>query len=228
MFKDEMKLGVVLIAGDSFEMYIITKTGTHFEHQKLYSDDVMAIKRHRKGGQSQQRFARIADEKENAYIKMIGELTIKHFMKDNNTTSTVEKLIIAGPSNKKNYLQEDQLIQQYFKNSLIMLNTPELNDQTIHQTLINCYQYFDEENNKYYNSMLEKVQNMMTLADDRLLFGLDEIFNAIKENMIKQIYISDEINNLFDDIDLNKCEKIVIPNIYINKIGVNAIGVKWY
>ena len=49
-----------------------------------------------------------------------------------------------------------------------------------------------------------------------------------KENMIKQIYISDEINNLFDDIDLNKCEKIVIPSIYINKIGINAIGVKWY
>ncbi|QKF94138.1 peptide chain release factor eRF1/aRF1, partial [Fadolivirus algeromassiliense] len=228
MFKDEMKLGIVLIAGDSFEMYIITKTGNHYEHQKIYSDDVMPIKRHRKGGQSSVRFARLADEKEEAYIKMVGEITVKYFMKDNNTQSLVEKLIIAGPSNKKNYLKDDQLIQQYFKSNLVIMNTAELNDQTIYDTLIESHKYFDEENDKYYNSILDKLQEMMTFADERLLIGVDELLIAVKENMVKEIYVSDEINDLFEEIELNKCEKITIPSSYTNKIGINAFGIKWY
>lgn len=228
MFKEETKMGIVLISGDSFEMYTIIKSGNHFEHLKLYSDDVTPIKRHRKGGQSAVRFARQTDAKEELYIKMIGEICIKCFMKENNTKYSIDKLIIAGPGNKKNYLKEDPLVEQYFKNNLVIMNTQELNETTIYETLNECHKYFNEENNKYYSEILDHIQDMMTMADERLLFGIDEIINAIKENMIKVLYVADGIDNVFDGIDLNKCNKISIPDTHINKIGIDVVGIKWY
>ena len=101
MYKEENKIGVVLIDGNSFGIYLIIKSGSHYENRKLYDDDVIPIKRHNKGGYSANRYARQTDEKEAIYIKMISEITIKHLMKNNNTTYLVKKLIIAGPSNKK-------------------------------------------------------------------------------------------------------------------------------
>lgn len=224
MYKDEHKIGVVLISGDSFEIYSITKTGTYYENKKLYSDGVMPIKRHRKGGQSSGRFARIADEKEDAYIKMISEITIKCFMKDNNVIYLIDKLIIGGPGNKKYYLQENVLIQQYFKNNLIIMNTIELTDTNVHEALSNCYQYFENG----YDNMISNIQKILTLNDDKLLFGIDEINNGIKNNTLQEIYISDELDGQLINIESIKCQKIVIPDIYFNKIGIHAIGIKWY
>jgi peptide subunit release factor 1 (eRF1) len=228
MFKDEMMIGVVLISGDSFEMYIIIKTGSHYEHQKIYSDEVTPIKRHKKGGQSQARYGRLIDEKEYLYIEKIGEITVKQFMRDNNTKSIVKKLIIAGPSNKKNYLKENELIQQYFKNDLILMNTSELNEQNIYQILNECHKYFNEEDNKYCDLIFDKLQNMMISADERLLFGIDELLCAINESIIAEVYVSEEMNKTFENMELGKCIKIVIPNNYMNKIGISAIGIKWY
>lgn len=228
MFKEELKMGVVLISGDSFEIHIITKSGTHFEHQKLCSDDVAPIKRHRKGGQSAVRFSRITDAKEEMYIKMIGEMTIECFMKENNTKCLIDKLIIGGPGNKKHYLKEDPLVQQYFKNNMAIMNTQELNETTVYGTLNECHKYFNEENDKYYNEILGQIQEMINFDNEKLLFGIDEIMYAIQENMVKEIYVSDDLDDVFKDIELNKCNKTIIPSNYFNKIGMDVIGIKWY
>ena len=109
-----------------------------------------------------------------------------------------------------------------------MLNTSELTEQIIHETLQDCHKYFDEESDNKYNNIINKLQQLISTADDRLLFGFEEIVQAIQENTIKEIYISDELANQFDHLELNKCELIIIPDQYFSKIGINIIGITWY
>ena len=225
---EERRIGVILIDGDKFDIYIITKTGnSHYENKRIYSDDGNAIKRHRKGGQSSIRFARLADEKEEAYVNFVAETTIKYLMVDNNTTCLVEKLLICGPSNKKNYLKDHEFIIQYFSNKLRLVTTAEITQRTIHEILtVTSRQYFYEEDNLMFSNIISDIQQQLLLSNgDKFLFGITEVGNGIVDQIIKTVYVAESISVHFNN---SNTEIIVIPDVYLDKIGINCIGVKYY
>ena len=57
---------------------------------------------HRRGGQSQNRFARLRDEKVHRYLRQVAELAIKHYTKDG--LPVIGGLVLAGPTDLKDRL----------------------------------------------------------------------------------------------------------------------------
>lgn len=228
MFKDEVCFGIIFVTGKMYALYKIIKSGEHIENKKILKDSVDLPNKHKKGGQSSVRFARLHDEKEDAYIKKLGELTIKSFMNSTNTEQLIEKLIIAGPSEKKILLAKNELIKQYFANKIVLLNTPDLNDQTINETLNGIRELFNSENDNNDDIALENIITLMSLADDKLIFGIDEINECLKNNEIRDLITNPETMSKLNITQNTKCNIRVIDNIKLNKIGIDIVGIKWY
>jgi len=231
MFKDPISYGIVFITGDAFYIYKITKTGDHYESKELYNDDVELAKKHKKGGQSAGRFFRLRLESIHNYITKVSEKVIMSYLSNNNTKYLIQKLIIAGPGEKKVLLSQNELIQQYFKNNITLLNTTEINDQSIHEIINNAHELFENDIDDKCNDVINKIKNLMNQCDDKLVFGIKEIIKCLSHNELQQIITTEKIANEIDIEKINKnnkCEIIIVDSRKLEKMGLDIIGLRWY
>ena len=232
MYKEESCFGIIFITGKSYSFYKIIKSGDHYENKKICSDTVVLPNKHKCGGSSSGRYGRIHDEKEFNYITKVGELVIKAYMTNNNTEYTVKKLFIAGPSEKKNMLSQNVLVQQYFKNKLILLNTPDINDQSMFETIRDAKKLFEQDLETFGDDILEHIKELMNIGDsDILVYGLNEVTTALNNQELKQIITDKDTANSLDiniNINLGKCEIIIIAAHKLETFGINPIGIKYY
>ena len=141
----------------------------------------------------------------------------------------LEKLILAGSGDKKRLVSEAPLIKQYFSDNLHLFNTGDINDKNILTQIHNMKHLFESDLNKYYDKVIQEIQEMILIADDKLLFGLEEINKSLKVKGIKKIIYSDEINKSQLDLDADgNCEIVVIPSHKLKIIGIEIIGIKWF
>ena len=224
MYKEGTTFGIVFITGKMYSFYKIIKTGEHYDSKKIYSSAVRLPKKQKKGGQSAQRFCRIRNNEEAAYIKKVSEKVIEYFVDLEASKATIKKLIFAGPSSKKEKLREEPLIQQYFSfNPVEIFNTSDLNDTVIFETLNNVKNLFENNNMLEEEKILDFVKNLLETADDKTVYGIEEInrnFGALK------LVITDEETFPLLKID-TKCEVKIVSKERLNRI-IGTIGLKWY
>lgn len=93
------RFGFIILDGSDASFYLLNGKNreTLFEWSK-----VNLPKKHGRGGQSQNRFARIREEKRELYVNRVAELTIDHFITEN--VCNVQGLILAGCADLKNEL----------------------------------------------------------------------------------------------------------------------------
>lgn len=228
MYKEEETIGIIFVTGKMYAIYRVIKTGNHFEHKKIMSANVLPLKKHNKGGSSSARFGRIHDEKEDAYIKKLGELVVKSFMGDNNTTHLVKKLVIAGPGEKKGMLANDDLVRQYFKDKLVIMNTSDVNDQTILETIGRTREIFERDSGDYEDRILDDIGERMMTADDKLVYGLMEVNQSLNRRELKMIVTNESVSKQINKNDLGKCELVVVSDGKLKRLGIPVFGIKYY
>ena len=151
----------------------------------------------------------------------MSEYVVKSYMSNNNTECLIERLIIAGNGEKKILLTQNALIQQYFKDKIITRNTAKITDEVIFNTINDVDFNINDKNYLVINN----IKELMSLADDRLIFGLNEINNNL--NDLREIITSESIKNTLHSVN-KKCQITILPDYELEKIGVNIIGIKWY
>lgn len=92
------KIGFVVIDGHSTSFFLMTGN----VKETLFHLEVNLPKKHGRGGQSQNRFARIREEKRGWYISKVTELFTQYFME--NGQLKVNSLVFAGCANFKHEL----------------------------------------------------------------------------------------------------------------------------
>ena len=221
--------GIVLVSGDEYRCYILSICGIHKEFKLLNSDTQHLQKKQKKGGQSAPRFQRIRDEKYNRYINKVSEIIVETYMKNNHTNCLVEGLILAGPGHEKNNIFDHDLVQQYFKNNILrIIDTPEINDNTIHLVYKNCIDVIASDIDKYEIKICQNIKNFMTSNNN--LYYNNEVIDAITEYKIKQVIYSpklrDELKNKINE-KLYDYELIEIKNNY-HELPCELIGIAYY
>lgn len=227
MFKEEVCFGIVFVTGKIYSFHKIIKSGDHMESKKLVYDSVDLPNKHRKGGQSSVRFARLHDEREDAYISKLGELIVKYFMEENNTRRSIEKLIIAGPGEKKRALSQDELVNKYFNNNIILQNTGDVTDQIIFETINNTRELFDLKKSNEEDNIFQEIDDLLNGDIDKLVFGMEEINECLSNNELEKIVTDEETAKLLLN-DNNNCEIIIVPLNKLNKTGLDIVGIKYY
>ena len=216
--------GIILLSGREYRIYLAKISKSNKEFKLLKSDEQRLQNKHRRGGQSSVRFEHIRVEKRNIYTKQIAELVVKTFMVNNNTECTVEGLVIAGPADIKKEVMEQDIFHQYFSKNIIKIMTCDVIDDTT------IYKVYDEANLSTYSEkdkkILDELSDLINKASDRLVFGLD-VWNALEENLIEKLIISDQ----FDQLDAIKrdalCKIFTVSDHKIKMFG-QVIGIKYY
>jgi len=223
MYKLETNYGVVLLSGSAYQIYIISVSGNYYEIICLESDTHQLQKKHRKGGQSQLRFARTAEEKRASYVRMLAELIAENYLRNNNTEYVIEGLIIAGPTNIKREVMKEDIFKQYFTSRIIdVIDTEEINDTTI-GTIVKLHK--SKFNPVLAIEDIEEIFSMVDQADDRLIFGVTDITACIANNSIQKLLLHKD-NKQFEHINSKICV-IKTDDPRIQAFG-NMIGVKYF
>lgn len=226
MYKEEHVNGIVFVDGESYSFYMVFKSGDHMESKKILSDEVDLAKRHRKGGQSALRFHRLQKQSESNYITKLSELIIQSFMANNNTEYLIERLLICGPSGKKNLLAQNILVQQYFHDKLELVTTSVLNDKTIYKIINQTRVVFDIQKDEYETSVIDEIQNLMMNADDKIVFGVDEIIESYNNHELQKIIMNE--NDQLEIKENDVCQIIKLSTNKLEEMGLNIVGIKWY
>jgi peptide chain release factor subunit 1 len=106
LLADDEKFGFVIVDGNG-ALYA-TITGNNREILQKIS--VELPKKHRKGGQSSVRFARLREEKRHNYLRKVAELANSHFIE--NDKPTVKGLVFAGNAGFKVELAETEILDK--------------------------------------------------------------------------------------------------------------------
>lgn len=220
MYEEQHNHGYVLVEGEECYIYLLEKSGSHYQFKLLDKTQTKQQKKQKKGGQSAPRIGRIRVEMRNNYINKVREMMVNAYTKDNKTKLIIEKLVIGGPSITKNELIDNHLFTQYFgKIPLKIIDTKEINDTTIHEMYEMSQEFLANEKERELYQEIELIQDYMQNNPDRLYFGKE-----VEENidMIEKVVMLDTLN-----YEINKtC--IRMPQHIINKIGIDIIGIRYY
>ncbi len=214
LYKDYDCHGVVFITGSGCSFYKLSgASATLLERFK-----VKLPNEHSRGGQSQNRISHLRDEAIHNYITKCNERVLKHYTE--NGTSSIKKLAITGPAEKKILLQNR--IAPYLKD---ICKTATYSTET--EMLDKISSLFLEENE---DSKITEFREMFNMASEKIVYGKKKTLKKLEHAMI-QILLVDE-NNMDDEIaqlcnDYN-VEIINTCNNDIEKITGGYAGILWY
>lgn len=231
---EEIKYGIVLIAGNGFMFFNLIKTGSHVEIVELYDSEVKLQKKQKKGGSSAARYERIRQGKELQYVKKVSEKMTKYYMSDNKTKLTVKGLIVGGPAQLKTKVLECPETIQMFGNKIIkVVDTGEINFGVAWEVYEKCLQELATDEEKEIVKLIESIKEMMLDASDKLVYGIKEILENLNMCNLKKVLISTDLDleikdKIHDQSALCGCDVIETNPHNFKSIGIDAIGIKWY
>lgn len=212
MYKTETIWALVMISGEGSSYYKVNISGDYINIKKINKLKKQNAKTHKKGGQSAQRYDRAIEGIKKANIKSTVDEII-------NTYLDIPNIILGGPTDMKNRVQK--YIKKHFS-SIKIINTPDTNiSLNVKQECMDIVNYHI---NKYDNKIINMIQEKIELADDKLVFGYNEVCEYLKIYMLEYIIIdkSKDITEIKDLISYDcKIYVVSIPDY-------EYIGYKWY
>lgn len=212
MYEDHNINGIIYTDGSECIWYQLK--GNNFK--KISNITIYLQNQFKNGGQSSNRIARNREIQRDQNLQMLAEKTVDLFYDKTENKQNVCNIIFCGPAEFKVELATHKLINKFFVN-VHTVTMGELDMELIGETIKNIKDPADLKN-------MEIINDMISMGDDRLVFGKD-IIPLIEMYQIKTLFIYSEMKS--DIKPEYKLEIIKIRNNDINKYG-GMIGIKFY
>lgn len=220
LYQEYDDYGVLYLAGCEYTFYVLNG-------KDLYEITKTTRKKlprtHKRGGQSQNRIARLRDEAIHVYLGKLNEACLDMFIDENTTLPKIKGFVIMGSGNKKIKLQ-DQLDPR-IKSILLGVFTSDRLDIDI--VLSSVSEFIKQKDNKIVQDILN--------AGDKLEYGEKEILEALNSGYMETILITPDIETKFKKKQINikemcdnmSCQLSVIYDDTVASMG-GIIGKKWW
>lgn len=217
MFEEEETYGIAMISGDEALFYQVATFGATVDYRKIAEEDVRLMNKFKKGGQSALRFSRIRENNYHTFVTKISTRMESVFVSDQKCI--VKSIVLAGPAGMKNAVHEN--LSPLLKSKITkIVNVAEITPATVREVYLeNPEAFVDPTDGKE----LQRLQHMIEMADDRLMFGQDEIIEALQQNLVAEIFTDGDF--VIDEAVLKACKMKVLrrmPN------GIKLMGVRWF
>ncbi len=206
----QAQYGIIQINGEDAKIQLTNEFG---ETRTVATKTTKLQKRHARGGQSQNRIARLRLETIHNYLKLVGEKAEKAFLENGNPI--IKALLIVG-----NGMKKDQ-IKQYINISVPFYVFPNDNDL---QSLIQ--QMVSSETGIVDTKHNETIQSLVRDQMDLLTFGLNETTEAFHQNQLRTIYATPASKEQFNSENI-KCTVVILQDETILKLYGGIIGVRF-
>jgi peptide chain release factor subunit 1 len=186
---NSQKYGFIVIDGNIASFHILDGST---KKMIFKYDKVELPKKHGRGGQSKNRFARIREEKRDWYTSKIEEFACMHFIDPHTTRPNIDGLILAGSADLKHELGEK--LDQRLKVLIITYVDVQYGGES------GFYEAIEKASDSISNNefMKEKkiVSNffeMISKGTDLYIFGLKETMYAIVSGVVDVLLLWNEL-----------------------------------
>lgn len=162
-----------LVVLDSHQARIYEISMGHVEHEKRLSEDIM--NKHKKGGWSQQRFARIRKGAIQDFYKEVVDYIEKH---------DVQQIVIAGPGTAKHYFTEK--LPKHLQEKIIATFDVDIDDEE--QLLSSSISQMKDHEQQEADALVQRIKAEV-LTDGLGVYGLEETLAAAQQGKIEVLVI---------------------------------------
>jgi len=212
--------GVLYLSGYEFSFYVLNG-------KDLYEITKTTRKRlprtHKRGGQSQNRIARLRDEAIHNYLTILNEKCLELFIDDKTTLPKIKGLVIIGAGDKKVKLY-DQLDHRIKAILLATITSDHLDSnialETVNKSILS-------KNNKIVEDILDDKT--------KLEYGEKETIAALDEGYLEIVIVTPKMEAYFTKNNItieDKCNNVacklyILYHPILDSMG-GIIGQKWY
>ena len=189
----------------------------------LYGDKVQVLKetssgvagKHKQGGQSAKRFQKLREMELTYYFNRIAQITREYFI----DIYPIKGLIISGPGPTKEEFVNDNYLEYRLQDMIISTidasysgaeGVREAFDKS--SDILSNFRLVEEK------QIVEKLFREINNNSGRGAYGLSEVINYLKNNVVDTIIITDKIGLYRIEAKCNRCNEIREKNIEQTKL----------
>lgn len=159
--------------------------------------------KHRQGGQSARRFERLREMELNDYYNRVAHTTKEYFI----DIYPIKGLIISGPGpTKENFIKEEYLEYRLQNMIVATLDTSYAGAEGVREAFSRAQDVLTDfrmvEEKRLVEKLFYDIHNTKGLAT----YGLNEIIDLLKRNVVDMILITDDTNLRKIDITCKRCQ----------------------
>lgn len=163
--------------------------------QTIYKKEVQLPKKHGRGGQSQNRFARIRDEKRDWYTSEIAETVTKYFIDPATNKVNVKALIVSGSASLKHELIK-KLDPRVARAILQTYDVQYSGEAGFNQTLVLCEGDLVDCRYTFERSLLVKFFNAISTDEGLYTFSAKDTIYALEAGAVDTLLVWNELPTL--------------------------------
>ena len=171
--------------------------------------------KHRQGGQSARRFERLREMELTEYYNRVAHTTREYFI----DIYPIKGLIISGPGpTKENFISEEYLEYRLQNMIIATLDTSYAGSEGVReafakaQDVLSDYRMVEEK--QLVDKLFHEIHNSRGLAT----YGLKEIIELLKKNIVNMIIITDDTNLRKLDVTCKRCQNVQTEIVERSKI----------
>jgi peptide chain release factor subunit 1 len=153
-------------------------------------------KKHRKGGQSSVRFARLREEKRHNYLRKVAELANHHFI--TNDKVNVSGLVLAGNAGFKNELAEtDMLDKRLLPYICAVVDVSYGGENGLNEAITIAADALTNVKFVTEKKLVSKFFEEIAMDTGMIVFGVEDTMRALEMGALETLM-------MFEDLDINR------------------------
>ena len=179
----------------------------------LYGDKIQVLKetssgvagKHRQGGQSAKRFQKLREMELTYYFNRIAQITREFFI----DIYPIKGLIISGPGPTKEEFVNDNYLEYRLQNMIIStIDASYAGAEGIRESFTKSMDILSNFRLVEEKQIVEKLFKQINSNSGLGVYGLNEILNYLKNNVVETIIVTDSIDLYRIESKCSKCENI--------------------
>lgn len=188
---DAKDAGWGLLQGDKLEVLSETSSGV--------------AGKHRQGGQSARRFERLREMELGEYYHRVAHTTREYFI----DIYPIKGLIISGPGpTKENFIKEEYLEYRLQNMIIATLDTSYAGSEGVREAFARAQEVLSDYRMVEEKRLVEKLFHDIHASRGLATYGLNEIIDLLKRNVVDTVIITDDTNLRKIDVTCKRCQNI--------------------
>ncbi len=194
LLEDDEKFGFIIVDGGG-ALFATLQGNVRNVLQKI---TVELPKKHGRGGQSANRFARLREEKRHNYITKVAELAVQNFI--TNDRPNVKGIVMAGSADFKTVIQESDKFDPRLRAVLVATYDVSYGGENgLNQAITQSADALANVRFVEERKMISKFFEDISLDTGMVVFGVQDVMQALLMSAIDKLL-------LFDEIELTRYE----------------------
>lgn len=161
--------------------------------------------KHRQGGQSARRFERLREMELNDYYNRIAQTTKEYFI----DIYPIKGLIISGPGpTKENFIKDEYLEYRLQKMIISTIDTSYAGSEGVREAFTRSQDVLTDFRMVEEKRLVDKLFHDIHQTNGLATYGLNEIIDLLKRNVVETVLITDDTNLRKIDITCRRCQHV--------------------